>query len=350
MARYAFIFKLILATIVLGFFFKGQPIGAASASVSETTANQETTRKEDSKDAGGGQVAVQLSRDEVDSIAATLPEGDVRQMFNEKVAIGAEMDNALADEEIVEGEEIAKLFIDSEKAFSRIQDQIRAFFTKPTSTIDSREWTVVLQNLTHGKGFGYLMLTFFIVALLIFCGLAMERLVRRFTEGLRRQILNTASLGRLQFLGRVFSRLLLNLLGIGTYMLTTFMLFAVFYDEGDPGFIIVSMTIIVSYYMRLTILAANFVLSPAALTLRLFPMPDEHAKFLYRWFGRIAVTMLVIATSSYILLHGGGISQERFEMIYNMADVSVVVLVSVMIWRSRRIVARAIWPGGSYRR
>jgi small-conductance mechanosensitive channel len=189
------------------------------------------------------------------------------------------------------------------------------------------------------------MLTFFIAAVLIFCGLAVERLVRRFTEGLRRQILDTASLGRLQFLGRIFSRLFLNLLGLGTYMLTTFLLFAMFYDEGDPGFIIVSMVIIVSYYMRLAILAANLVLSPAAPRLRLFPMQDEDAKFLYRWFIRIAVTMMAIGTSSYILLHAGGISQEHFEMIYNMAGMSIVVLVLVMIWRSRRRVARAIWPG-----
>ena len=54
-----------------------------------------------------------------------------------------------------------------------------------------------------GKGFGHLMMTLFIAALLIFAGLAIEWLVRRSTENLRRQILDTASLGRLQFLGRV---------------------------------------------------------------------------------------------------------------------------------------------------
>jgi small-conductance mechanosensitive channel len=329
----------------MGFLFAGQTIEAQSPTKVQTAENQTTARKEDLKAVSGGQIAVPFSQDEVDSIAAALPEGEVRQMFNEKVVTGAPMDNASADEEPVEGEEIATLFFDSEKAFSRVQQQIRAFFTKPASKIESQEWTVVLQNLTQGKGLGYLMLTFFIAALLIFGGLAMERLVRRFTEGLRRQILDTASLGRLQFLGRVFSRLLLNLLGLGTYMLTTFVLFAVFYDEGDPGFIIISMTLIVSYYIRLAFLAADLVLSPAATGLRLFPMQDEDAKFLYRWFVRITVTMMVIATSSYILLHAGGISQQRFEMIYNMAGVSVVVLVVVMIWRSRHRVAQAIWPG-----
>jgi small-conductance mechanosensitive channel len=345
--RYPLISKLILTTILLGFLCVGEPIGAASPPRTETTANQETAERDDSKDTSGGQIAVQLNQDEIDSISDSLPEGEVRQMFNKKVATGAQMTNASADEEPVEGEEIATLFFESEKALSRVQKQIRFFFTAPTSAFSSGEWTAALENLTHGKGLWYLMLTFSIVAVLIFCGLAVERLVRRFTEGLRRQILDTASLGRLQFLGRVVTRLFLNLLCLGTYMLTTFVLFAVFYDENDPGFYIVSMTILVSYYMRLAILAANLVLSPAASTLRLFPMQDEDAKFLYRWFVRIAATMMVIATTSYILLHAAGISQERFEMIYNMAGVSVVVLVVVMIWRSRRRVARAIWPGDS---
>ncbi len=345
MARYPFIFRLIVVTIFLGLLCVGLPIEAASQKKSETTANQETSRSEDSIDLSGGQFAVHLSQDEINSIAQSLPEGEVRQMFKEKVATGAEMDKVSADEEPVEGEEIATLFYDSEKALSRVQEQIGAFFTRPKSTFSSREWTETLENLTHGKGLGDLMLSFFIVAVLIFCGLAVELLVRRFTEGLRRQILDTASLGRLQFLGRVVSHLLLNLLGLGTYMLTTFLFFAVLYDEGDPGFYIISMTILVSYYMRLAILVANLVLSPAAPTLRLFPMQDEDAEFLYRWFIRIAATMMVIATASYILLHEGGISQEHFEMIYNMAGMSTVVLVVAMIWYSRRRVAQAIWPG-----
>jgi hypothetical protein len=48
-------------------------------------------------------MAVPLSQDEVDSIAEALPEGEVRQMFNKKVVTGAQMDNASADEEPVEG-------------------------------------------------------------------------------------------------------------------------------------------------------------------------------------------------------------------------------------------------------
>ena len=136
MARNRLLLDLIMTIIVLGFLSAGQPIQAESPPASETTGKQETAPGDDSKDASGGPVAVGLSQNEIDSIAAALPEGEVKQMFKEKAATGAKTDNAPADEEPVEGEEIATLFFESEKAFSRVQKQIRALFTKPTSAID----------------------------------------------------------------------------------------------------------------------------------------------------------------------------------------------------------------------
>jgi small-conductance mechanosensitive channel len=336
----------IVTLTALGLWHMGQPIDAISATIPETKVkvNQETVRKDDSKDSGGDQVAVQLSRDEADTIVEALPEGEPRQMFKEKVAKGGEKDDASLDEALRSGEELSLLFFEGEKAFSRAQERIFLFFTKPTSTFESREWTAALENLNLGQGFGHLMMTLFIAALLIFAGLAIEWLVRRSTENLRRQILDTASLGRLQFLGRVVSRLLLNMLGLGTYILTTFVLFAVFYDEGDPGFSIVSGTLLPSYYIRVFILAANLVLSPAAPALRLFPLQDEDAKFLYRWTIAIVVTAIVIADVAYLFL-GAGIGRESFLFIYSLSGLNVSFLVVLVIWQSRHRVSRAIWSG-----
>jgi hypothetical protein len=226
----------ILALTALGLWHMGQPIDAICATVPETKINHATVQKDDSKDSGSDQVAVQFSRNEADTIAAALPEGEARQMFKEKVTKGEEKDDTSLDESLRSGEELSLLFFDGEKTFSRAQERLVSFFTQPAATFDTHEWAAALDNLNLGQGLGHLMLTLFIAALLIFAGLAIEWLVRRSTENLRRQILDTASLGRLQFLGRVVSRLLLNMLGLGTYILTTFVLFAVFYDEGDPGF------------------------------------------------------------------------------------------------------------------
>ncbi|MGD2269680.1 MAG: mechanosensitive ion channel, partial [Desulfobacterales bacterium] len=350
MGRKTFVPKLILMIIVSGFLLAGQSIKAEATPTSEMVGNKKTAERNGLKDASSGLVGVQFSQDEINSIVESLPEGDVRQMLTQKVATGAEKSKVSSDEvrrvdpleKVRSGEEYSRIFFEGEKAFSSVQERIKAFFTE--SAIDSGEWTAALDNLNMGKGFGHLMLSLFVAALLIFAGLACEWLVRRATEGLRRQILDTAPLGRLQFLGRVVSRLLLSILGLGTYILTTFVLFAVFYDEGDPGFAVVSGIILPSYYIRFFILVANLILSPARPALRLFPLQNEDANFLYRWIIIIVVTGIVIADIGYMLL-GAGISQENFIFIYSMSGLSVSVLVAIVVWLSRRKVAQAIWPG-----
>ena len=105
-----------------------------------------------------------------------------------------------------------------------------------------------------------------------------------------------------------------------------------FYDEGDPGFSIVSGVILPSYYIRFFILAANLVLSPVAPVLRLFPLQDEDAKFLFKWTVAIVVTAIAIADVAYVFL-GAGISRESFLFIYSLSGLSVSLLVVLVIWR-----------------
>jgi small-conductance mechanosensitive channel len=343
MARVPHFSKLFMTSMVLGVLCVGQPVEAVSPLMVQKAGKQEVAARDDSKDTGGDQVAVQFSRDEADSIAAALPEGEARQMFKAKVALDEEKDDDALDVTLRGGEEFSLLFLEGEKAFSRAQERIVLFFKKPSSTFDTHKWAVALDNVNLGRGTGHLVLTFFIAAVFIFSGLAIEWLVRRSTENLRRQILDAASLGRLHFIGRVVSRLLLNMLGMGTYILATFVLWALFYDEGDPGFPIISGVLLPSYYIRFFILTANLVLSPAAPALRLFPLQDDDARFLYRWTIAIVVTAIVIADIAYIFL-GAGIGQESFLFIYSLSGLSVSFLMVLVIWQSRRRVARAIWP------
>jgi len=344
MARTSQVLKSFVPLLVLGVFFINQPAEAVSPLMVQKAGEQKTAARDNSKDSGGDQVAVQFSRDEVDSIAAALPEGETRKIFKEKVTHGEEKDDDSFDETLRGGEEFSLLFFEGEKAFSHAQDQLVSFFTKPGSTFDTHEWAAAFDNLNLGRGSGHLVLTLLIAGLFIFAGLAIEWLLRRSTENLRRQILDTASLGRLHFLGRVLSRLLLNMLGVGTYILTTFLLWAIFYDDGDPGYGIISGVLLPSYYIRFFILVANLVLSPLAPALRLFPLQNEDAKFLYRWTIAIVVTAIIIADIAYLFL-GAGIGQESFLFIYSMSGLSVSLLVVLVIWRCRHRVARAIWSG-----
>ena len=330
----------IMAIIFLGFLFAGQSVKAVSPSEPETVVNQVNAGSKSSKDSAEGQITVQFSRNEVDSISAILPEGEVGQMLKNKLSAAGSKAVSASKEVYREGEGLIPVFLESEKEFSHAQKQIRLLFTE--SKFNSQEWKAALDNLNMRKGPGHLMVTFFILLVLIFCGLAVEKVGRRATEGIRRQLLDTLPVGRLQFLGRVVSHFFLDFLGLGAFMLTTFVLFAFFYDEGDPEYAILTSGLLLSYYIRFAILASHLILSPTRPALRLLVLEDEDSKFLNRWFIGIAVTMMVGGTISFTL-QGAGLSKENWGLIYSLAGFSVALLVVVMIWRSRRRVARAIW-------
>ena len=81
MARYPLISKLMMITIVLAFLCSHPSITAGSSPPAEATETQETAGSDSPKESNGGQVTVQFSRDDVDTITAALPEGKARQMF-----------------------------------------------------------------------------------------------------------------------------------------------------------------------------------------------------------------------------------------------------------------------------
>lgn len=343
MARNVQIIKLFLTILFFLFFFLVQSIRAESPPQSDPPEDKETSRTAAFTNVAESKISVDFSQSEIDSIAASLPNGEVSQMFKEKLAKMGEEGDATSDEAAKRGEEFGHFIYESEKAYSRVQDQILLFLSKPTDTLGSREWCTAFNNINKGQGLGHFLGTYLIAALVIFAGLAVEWLVHRSTEKLRRQILDTAPLGRVHLLGRILSRLLLNILGLGIYILTTFVLFATFYDDGDPGYTIMFMTLIPSYYIRFFILAANLVLSPAASALRFYPLKDEDAKFLFRWIIIIVTTGIAISAISYLFSHSG-LSQEKQLHLYSMSGLSVSLLLVVMIWRSRYRVAQAIWP------
>jgi len=291
MVRYAQIAILSMGLAAFSILFFVQIVIAQTPSIPETETHQENNLP----------ISIDFSKTELDSIAASLPEGEAQLLLEQKRLIASETGNSTAEDVPKHGEEFGYFLLDLEKSYSRMQEQIILFLTEPDSPGDTNEWAAAFKNINKGKGFGHFILTLFIAALLIATGLLIEWLVHRCTENLRRHILDTTPLGRLHFLGRVLSRFLLNTLGLAFYILITFLLMATFYDEGDPGYTIIFNAIVTSYYIRFFILAANLVLSPAAPQLRLFPLQDKDASFLYRWTIFIVVTGIAIADMSYVL-------------------------------------------------
>jgi len=328
--KQCFIFMLFVALVLLfaGLVSAANVPGVAKMAKSGSTDAEEPLPEE-------------ATPEEVDAHLAGLSDEQVRQALAEKLKQEA-AENASSDviEDAGEGEDAAgSRFHDLTMGASLIFDQIHSFFDSEQE--GAVKWDAVVNRLSGSKGLGHLLLTLMLGLGIIVCGIVIEWLVRRLTGNLREQILTAVTLGRLQQFGRFISRFLLNALGIVAYIFTTFILLIMFFRQEDPGYWIVSPLLITSYYVLVIMFAARIIMSPASPALRLLPMQDRDAKFLYRWIVGISIVAAIFITIGDIF-RSAGRSEALFNLFFIASGLSVSILMIAMIWRSRHRVAEAI--------
>jgi small-conductance mechanosensitive channel len=288
-----------------------------------------------------GQIPGNMTPEEVDAYLAGISDEQARQVLAAKLKQeAAEKLSPDAAAEAGEGDIATEhWFHDLALGASILLDQVVAFFTADQER--SMKWHTVLNRLSGGKGSGHLWMTVLIGFGIIACGLVIERLVRRLTGSLRKQILASVTLGRLQQVGRFISRLLLNALNVAAYMVTTFILLVLFFRQEDAGYWIVSNLLIPSYYFAVIMFAARIIMSPERPALRLLPLQDRDAKFLYRWIVGISLVAAILITPGFIFLNAGR-SEVLFNLFFIATGLSITILMIAMIWQSRHRVSEAI--------
>ena len=287
------------------------------------------------------QIPEKLSPGEVDAYLAGLSDEQARQVLARQLKQEAAR-NVKPDAagHAAEGEEKSgHLFHEMTLGASLVVDQIGSFFSAEKE--GSVKWEATVNRLSGGKGPGHLLVTVLIGLGIIAVGVAIERLVLRLTERIRQQIMTSVTLGRLQQLGYFISRLLLDALGIAAYMLTTFVLLMILFRQEDAGYWIVSVLLISSYYILVIIFFGRIIMSPTSQALRVLPLQDQDATFLYRWIIRISVVAAIFITPGIIFLNAGR-SEALYDLFFIVSGLSVSILMIAMIWQSRHRVAEAI--------
>ena len=205
-------------------------------------------------------------------------------------------------------------------------------------------WSDFVAQLSGGKGTPYIIKTVIALVSIITLGMILRWLFLYTTSDIRNRLINAVRSGKLQFLGRVLSRMLLDAMGVGIYILFTFSSFVLFFQEGNPNYVIISIFLVVSYYILLFDLGARIIFAPKAPPLRLFPMEDKDASFLYKWIILILLSAGFLAGVSAIfeLL---GVSRHIYLLVYSSAGVFIIFFLIFMIWQSRKRVAEAIASG-----
>jgi small-conductance mechanosensitive channel len=285
--------------------------------------------KEKAETAEEVQPPEQLPGDQIDAFMATLSDEQVRRLLTGQKEPDRRTD-ALG---------LGALFDEADGNAAAIYKRIRGIFRGSAAVLSQPRALIGL--LTDGKGTGALLLTIVGLLAMIGTGLFAEWLLLLLARDIHEQLLTAVPRGALQRLGNIFCRLLLDGLGVGLYILITFVLCVIFHNKGTAAYAIVLTFLIVSYYVRVLVFLARFVLAPAKPAHRLVPMANEDAQFLYRWFFRIIAAAATIVGASKVI-EGMAISEELYLLLSSAAGLSVFLLLIFMIWQSRHKVAQAI--------
>ena len=289
-----------------------------------------------------GSPAEQHAPEAVDAHVAGMTDDQVRQAYSERLKQDAagQNESERVSHEYRSWTDISSRFYGAAQSAAVVLKRVGSFFTDEGQR--SGRWSIAITKLTDGKGLSYLLATAAGLAVIIALGLFFRWLFLRTTTAIQENLINAVRLGKLQFLGRVLARMALEALGICIYILATFAVFVLFYREGGPNYLVVSVYLIISYYIIVFAFAARVIFSPSAASLRLFPMEDRDASFLYRWILRIVLIAGFFAGLSSIFREMG-LNPQLYLKMYSSAGIVVILALVIMIWQSRKRVSLAIW-------
>jgi small-conductance mechanosensitive channel len=292
---------------------------------------------QDNTSAQPDQTVEPTSSAEIDSHLAGMSDVQVRQAYAQKLEQEAQKRSAStpASEKGRPPDKVVDSFYGAAKAAAAI---LKRFGREDRGDV---QWGDVVAKLSAGKGAPYLFGTVLGLAVIIALGLVLRWLFLRNTADIRQNLINAVQLGKLHFFGRLLSRMLLDAMGIGVYILTTFIFFVIIYQEGKPSYGIVSIYLIVSYYIMAFDFGGRVIFSPKAASLRLFPMENRDASFMYNWILRIVLIVGIINGAS-IILRNLNVSRQLYLMTYSSSGAVVILALVVMIWQSRKRVSQAI--------
>ena len=287
-------------------------------------------------------IPANLAPEQVDSYLAGLSDEQARRLFAAELKKQAAVKSGKEAKEQLLGRDrgLALVFFAAQRALSGLSDELGGIIAGAQTTAE----TIVWDKLVGGRGLDQLLKAMALLVLIIFVGWATERLLLLKSERIRRQLLEEIPHGGWEKAGNLLSRLMLDCVGLGVYVLVTFLADFIIYGQRQTAYL-VSSAIIVTYYFRLIELTVRLIASPKAPELRLMLISDSDARFVYRWI--IGMTAAVgPVTALAVALQKSGASRELYLFVYSTAGPIISILFAVMIWQVRHRVAKVICPLG----
>ena len=183
--------------------------------------------------------------------------------------------------------------------------------------------------------------TIFSVILLFAASHAFLWIYRRFSANIHRRIENHLSVGWKTKIGGLFLRALVRFATMCVSVLITLVLFFVFMDRTEAQSVLVA-TYLTAFLIVMGVrLISRFFFSPKVLKLRILPITNEAARYLYRWI------MVIAATGSFGWLTCGvlriaGAGEGNYLMTIAAVDLMIIAMIITMIWQKRHEVRQTL--------
>ena len=172
-------------------------------------------------------------------------------------------------------------------------------------------------------------------------GILAEQLYLLAVRDVRRQIYAAQPATAAARVGYSLLALLLDFIGIVVFALATIGAFFVLHQGHAPVRLTVMTWVGAVFAIRLVALVTCALLAPDARSLRILPVDDTTARFLYRRIMRIAIVWALVFPTIK-LLQELGLDRDLVHLLTNLGIAVVVALLIDLIWQSREPVARAI--------
>jgi hypothetical protein len=234
---------------------------------------------------------------------------------------------------------LVRIFVRMERFFGYLDQAFSRMFRRSDSS--GSVLRKAIAGFTEDRGASYLAGLFLWLIGIIGCGAGIELLLRRKSADFHDKIATWPDTGRARKAWRILLHLILDMGFVAVYMIVTFLLLVLFFEQKTGSYLFVGASLIASYCIRLAVLILDALLAPQHDGLRVLPFGDQDARYLFRWLSAISAVGIILGVAGIaILLLETGTQLHRF--CYSLSGLSVTLLIIFMIFSRRKTVSQVI--------
>jgi len=198
-----------------------------------------------------------------------------------------------------------------------------------------------LDQLTDGRGLGYLAKIIFLFLLLIAIGFGVEKLFNVTIQKHIQQLQSTIPNSFFQLITRLSGRTVLELLSFAVFTLAIVVVYLLFYPTDSPLHQLAVVYLPPIFIIRLASIVLNAVYSPKTPHLRIVPQ-NCHAVGTYLK-GFMAFIIISLFTSkTLILLKSHGLNEGVFLLLYAHLGVIQFIILLTILWKDHARISRLV--------